>query len=349
MDILGIIVILTLPYMAGYILKNILNMKETSQIETYLTGFFFVFLVQGLVFAVGFNGLHAGFSSICSAFTVAIICIAVLFAVIFTVNLIKLFKRGRHDDVYHAKWHRLDIAMMMLANLVILLIIIRVILLKDYIRTDLMLPTVRTTLSTNTIYEYNPITSRPFTMGLIGSKKIIALPIYYAYLCKAFGINETILLFIVLSLQTIMCTYFACLSFIIPILRNRRSSIMFGFFLGILILSGDYFSGALGAKLLWNGYQGETIVGAVMLPYILYVVTAWYRQERGDYPYEVDKALRIKNIIKIVICALASLFITGLTSGLLLILIEVMVIGLCSVARFMAEGRLHIDKKEGES
>ena len=54
---MGLIVILTLPYMAGYIFTSIAHNKETSQIETYLIGFFSVFLVNGAIFYVEYYKL----------------------------------------------------------------------------------------------------------------------------------------------------------------------------------------------------------------------------------------------------------------------------------------------------
>ena len=58
MNVLGIIMILFLPYAAGLIFNIITRQKETNQIETYLIGFFSVFLLQGVVFsAYNFLGL----------------------------------------------------------------------------------------------------------------------------------------------------------------------------------------------------------------------------------------------------------------------------------------------------
>ena len=339
MNIIGIIVILTLPYVAGYILKNILNMKETSQIETYLTGFFFVFLLQGLVFNVGYNVLHHSFAQICMDYNYMMVAMAALLIVAVIVDIAKRLRKGKKAEVYHAKYHYGDWILLAVTLAIFAIIVIRIVRLEDYLRMDLMLPTVRTTMSTGTVYEYNPIISEPFTLGLVMSKKIIALPIYYSYLCVNYGIEETFLLYIVLTVQTVMCTYFACMKFIVPVIRNRRRSLIFSVFLGAVILSGDYYSGALGEKLLWNGYAGETIVATVMLPYILYVVTSWYRHERGDQG-EKSMAIRVQNVGKILLCFFASVFITSIPTGLLMLVIETVIIGVSSLVRFrIQEGK----------
>ena len=49
MYIIGILLLFILPFAAGCACKGILRWKETSQIETYLIGFFFLFFLQGVV------------------------------------------------------------------------------------------------------------------------------------------------------------------------------------------------------------------------------------------------------------------------------------------------------------
>jgi len=49
MYIIGIVLLFILPFAAGTVCKGILRWKETSQIETYLIGFFFLFFLQGVV------------------------------------------------------------------------------------------------------------------------------------------------------------------------------------------------------------------------------------------------------------------------------------------------------------
>lgn len=338
MNIIGIIVILTLPYMAGYILTKVMNMKETSQIEIYLTGFFFVFLMQGIVYFVTVMPFKGGFAQLCGTYNIAILVIIALFLIIFALDMVKRARLEKHDDTYRNPIHQDEWIIIGIMSLIAVLVLIKIIVLKDYLRTDLMLANVRTTLATETIYEYNPIISQPFTIGLIGSKKIISLPIYYAYLSKTFGINSIILLYIVLIAQTILCTYFSCITFIAPVLRNRRKTFIFACFLGGLILSGDYFSGAIGAKLCWNGYSGEAIVPCVMIPYLMYVITEWYRNIR-DEEYQLTIKDIVVNTIKLCLCIIPSLFMTSITTGLLLLVITGLILFVSCIFRYRMEVR----------
>ncbi len=342
MDIVGIITIFVLPYMAGYILSTLFNKRETGQIETYLIGFFFVLLLQGVVF-IGGQASGISFDQMCELFFSMTLCIGVVFALALVCNIIRAIivkNRPKSNDedsalsepVSHRPMSRQEWVILAILIIVAAGVLARVWLLKPYLRHDIMIETVRTTLSTDTINEYNPLTSQPYSLGLIASRKLISLPTYYSYICRIYGIDETLLLFVFLTSQTIMCTYFACIQTMAPMLRNRRKTLIFGVFLGALLLSGDYFSGAIGEKLLWYGYAGDTIVAGVMLPYIMYIATRWYRERRGDYG--VRKGYVIKNIAKMLLCLTASVFITGIATGALLILITIATVGACCIVRF---------------
>ncbi len=343
MNIVGIIAIFVLPYMAGYILRTITNRKETGQIETYLIGFFFVFLLQGLVFLIC-SKLGYGFQDTCYAYLDMSVGLVVIFAIALCLNIIRhillskglvahsaLLGEGETENTYKRKPSKQEIMLCITTVLVGIAIVARVWTLIPYLRSDIMIETVRTTLATGTINEYNPITSQPYTLGLIPMRKLISLPTYYSYYCEIFGVDEVLLLFFVLTVQTILCTYFACVRVVAPIFHNRRETILFSIFLGGLILSGDYFSGAIGEKLLWYGYAGDAIVAAVALPYVLSVMIGWYREASGIVA--TRKGYKIVNVLKILLCLCSSVFLTGIATGALLILIATAIASVCLLLR----------------
>lgn len=351
MNIIGGLVILFLPYLAGYILKMIFNKKETNQIETYLLGFFFVFLLQGVVFTGGYFG-GFGFEKLCSIFTIVIIGVAAAGAICAVIDLVRHILIARQNEkakqeggddakdilalLNQTKWHRSEWMLLLLLLVILAAIVVRVFLLVPYLRLDTMIETMRTTLATHTIYEYNPITSRPFELGLITSKKIISLPIYYSYFCEVFGMNEVYLLFALLTIQTIVCTYMSSTQLMAPLLGNRKKVLIFCVFLGAMILSGDYFHGSIVERILWYGYAGDAIAASVMLPYVLYVLTNWYREERGDFG-KTGWGNRIISLLKIGLCIVSSVFITSLATGALILIITAVVAGVCCMIRFSRE------------
>ncbi|MBR6237965.1 MAG: hypothetical protein IKQ83_02860 [Lachnospiraceae bacterium] len=320
MNIPGLIVVLALPYMAGYILKTVTLRREIGQIETYLTGFFFLFLIQGAVFVTADSFMGLAFAGLCDCYVGMIIAVAAVFAVTVIINIILNKKRGR-EERYRQKLTKREWILISLMFLIGILVCIRVVGTIGYVREDFMFPTVKTTLATGTVNAYNPITSRPYVYGIINSRKVITLPIYYACTCAVFKMDPILLLYVICTIQTVICTYFSCVLFIIPIIRFRERLYMFGIFLGALLLSGDYFNYAIGGKLLWNGYAGDTIVAAVMLPYVLFLIMSGYRERR----------LKIIDSLKLFLVFFSSVFITGVAKGALLICITGGIAFICCI------------------
>ncbi|MCR4650420.1 MAG: hypothetical protein K5662_01560 [Lachnospiraceae bacterium] len=346
MNILGITAILVLPYMAGYILRFIFNSKETSQIETYLIGFFFLFFLNGTSLAIAIRQ-NATIGDMTFMIKAIEIIIAVASVVVFVMG--RMMGRGKpYKYTLEPEWKNEEKIMLLIVCLLAGIIALRIVLLASYVRDDEYLGMIKTILNTDTLFKYNPITSQISDMGVIGSKKIITLPIYYTCLIRIYGFAPVDFLYILLTMQTVACIFFVSVILARPILKSRKKLLTYILFVGCVILSGDYFSGAICKKILWNGYAGDTIVASVMLTYILFVLTRWYRQERGDdlltKPDEeqvtsIGKAgwyNRFLNLLRILLCTLASLTMTRVASGVLLIII---VIGVGSVACTLRFGK----------
>lgn len=335
MNIVGIIVILILPYLAGYILRTIFGRKGTTQIETYLIGFFFLFLLQGIIFNVG---QYAGstFDKICKSmdFTVDVICI--LFLLLFVIGSIYTAVRAGKDKASRkfVKFSRGEKVLISAIVLLAIALVVRVYFLVPYLRTDETISNIRLTIATNTMFEYNPLTNQLYELGLIPSRKVITLPLFYSYWVMRYGIDEAILLYFVVILQSCACSLAVMLDLVMPIFRSRHKSLLFFFFAEILFLSGDYFRGSFCYKLLHTGYLGESIVAAIMIPYVMYVITSWYRLERSRDVHIID---RIRYVSKLCLVLAAAVFITPIAKGVLLLCIVIAALSIVSVFRFSRE------------
>lgn len=336
MSILGIIFIYILPFMVGTIVNIIFRKKEISQIETYLIGFFFLFFTQGCCFSLT-NVLGWDFglvSNIFSYFTYGVAIVFVILAIVFRDSVVKPLFRFEKPSRYEA----LALSLMIAA---FLLLILRVVLLEQYVREDVVLNTVRLNLSTNTINQYNPLTNRPYEQGLIMSKKIITLPTYYTYLAKHWGIDARTLVYVIIPIQTIICLYSVYELMMTALLKGVKKKIYISkFILGVMLLSGDYFNGAAGYRILWNGYSGDIIVALIMITYIVHVVMAMYRLERGDEG-EPTWSSRIRYILSIMICVISSVFMTSIATGLLMLVLALASIAVCSTWRFGREEKIN--------
>ncbi len=314
MSILGIAEIFLVPYMLGYILKTMTKNRETGQIETYLTGFFFLFLLQGIVFSPAYIISGKDFEGIKACYRVMLIAVVILFVISILLSF-TILRPDAKEERYRQKFKREEGILLGIVILIAVFICVRTVSITDYVRDDFMLPMVRTTIDTGTINVYNPVTSRAYVYGLINSRKVITLPLYYACVCSVFGLDEIIALYIVCTIRTIVCTYFSCILFMGIFTKIREKLLVFCIFLGALILSGDYFDRAIGTKLLWNGYAGDTIVAAVMLPYVIYIIFTGYK----------DKKLSICTIVRLLLILTASVFITSIARGAVLVAITAII------------------------
>lgn len=335
MNILGILLLLILPYGAGLILNIITRQKETNQSETYLIGFFSLFLLQGVVFSLhSFLGLPFELTcKIYSCASYAIVVTGLLVGVCVCRSYIK-------ESLKKCALRKDEILVFTLMVIAFALVVVRLCSIYYYGRDDIMLETVRVNSMTGTVNVYNPLTSRPYELGIINSRKIITLPVYYTYWCMTYNIGDRVLLYIVASLQTLFCLFFACKCAMTAILKTNKKVYTFMMFVAVLLLSGDYFKGAVGYKVLWNGYSGETIVIAVMLPYLIYLVMDMYKIEKGEYGPRKWK-YRISRVFRIILTLLASVFITELATGALLIILSLATVIVCCTVKYGREEHGH--------
>lgn len=328
MKYLGIVLLLVLPLFAGTVFNIIFRKKETSQSETYLIGFFSLFLLQGVMFSqvTLFGKDYDRVAFIYTAITYVIVVAGIIGIVYKTVKK----KRDKLDSrpiMSKDDW-------IMLSTMVVFLVLIiyRLVLLYDFIREDMMLETVRINVLTGTINQYNPLNGHPYELGLITSKKIITLPTYYTYWCMQYGINERLLLYIIVSLQTILCVYYVCYQNARMMVNTKKKQFTILTFLGVLILAGDYFQGAIGYKILWNGYAGESIIAAVGLLYLIYLGIDHYKSEESE-PVENRWHERIVRIVKFIIVLAGSVFMTSIYYGAVLYAICIIVMVVCWTIR----------------
>lgn len=331
MDILGIFLILYMPLALGSIFNFITRQKRTNQIETYLIGFFSFFLLQGVIFSLH-NFVNVPFETCCKLLTYTTYAVVALSVVAFAFN-VKQLKELDYSKLLPRKKELLVLGIMLLA---IAVVIVRVISLYYFERDDLMLETVRINVLTGTVNTYNPLTGRPYELGLIKSKLLVTMPLYYTYWCVTYGIDARVLLYLVCIFQTIVCIFMSCKCAMSAVMKTRRKQMLCVFFLAVLLASGDYFKGAIGYKVLWNGYDGGSIVVAVMMAYIIYLVMYWYRLERGDYG-KSKWGTRIVLVLRFLICVASTLFMTGIATGALLIVLCLASMIICATLRFGKE------------
>lgn len=336
MYIFGAIFFLVLPYMAGYSCKSILRWKETNQIETYLIGFFLLFFLQAVVF-IPFVWLGKSLTDAVGVLYV----IALVLVLLFAISMVAVFvsrRKKETEPVTKAPWRKTDRAYFLLMILVFLLILLRMAMGMDLLREDIVLETVLATLQSDSLFVTHPLTGRIMEAGMISSKKIITLPLFYAGIVQMTGMEAEMFLYFVMGVVTLLCSYYANALLFSQVASSTRSKLyVFCSILGLLILSGDYHTGVISYKLLYQGYEGNTICFGVILPYLLYLIAAWYRKESEEEKNTLGS--RLMYLTKIIMGLVVSVLITGLGTGFVFLFMAMIIAGICCLLKSIKEVR----------
>ena len=337
MYIIGILLLFILPFAAGCACKGILRWKETSQIETYLIGFFFLFFLQGVVL-VPCVLLNLDFAMACNALMAVMGIVFILGLVMTVLATMKAKKTGGSAEKRKSPWRKRDKFLFAGMVLVFAFLIVRMIPGMNILRDDTVLETVNTTVSTGTMFTHHPLTGMLMDGGMITSKKIVTLPLFYAAFVQVFGIEAKYFVYLAVNVLVLGCSYYACALLLNKVTVLNRSK-MYAYWLvyGLLLLAGDYHKSTLTYRLLFQGYEGTTICFGVMMPYLLYLILSWYRSEGAEEKMPIYA--RVTYVLKIALVFACSMVITGLGTGFLFLFMTGAVAAVCCLIKSIKEVR----------
>ncbi len=135
---------------------------------------------------------------------------------------------------------------------------------------DMTLETVTSFLDTDGIYQVNPLTGAPYESGIPFRLKILCLPTFYSVLCRVFSAPPQTTVWQAVPCVTLVLSYgaFFCVGkALFPESRKRQACFLT--VAALLLWAGSYAPGMDGFGLLYQGWRGETIRNAVLLPYLL--------------------------------------------------------------------------------
>ncbi|MCR5756020.1 MAG: hypothetical protein K6G30_14565 [Acetatifactor sp.] len=134
---------------------------------------------------------------------------------------------------------------------------------------DLTVETVNTMLTTDTIYQINPLTGQAFAQGMPMRLKIISLPMLYAFLCRVIPLESYFIIQQLVPAIVLALAYFAYSALAEALFaEDTWKQSVFLLCVAILISFGDYMYGMEGFGVLHAGYRGATIRMAVIVPYL---------------------------------------------------------------------------------
>ena len=137
-----------------------------------------------------------------------------------------------------------------------------------YLDGDMTRETVSSFLSSDVIYQVNPMTGQPYTAGIPLRLKILCMPFFYGSLCKGFGLGVDTVVLSVVPAFVLLGSYLAYSTVakrLFPEDGSKRAAFMVA--VALLYSVGDYMYGMDGFDILHSGFRPVAIRAAILLPY----------------------------------------------------------------------------------
>lgn len=139
---------------------------------------------------------------------------------------------------------------------------------ERYVQGDMTVETVESFLRTGSIYGENPLTGGPVGEGMPARLKVLCLPTLYASICTLLHVTPQFLVWKAVPVVVLLGSYgaYACLARgLFP--DDRRKRLLFLACTSLLFWVGSHAPGMDGFGLLTAGWRGETLRGAILVPY----------------------------------------------------------------------------------
>lgn len=144
--------------------------------------------------------------------------------------------------------------------------------------------TVLTTVSSDTVFEYNPVTGTSLKYGMYPIYKFAALPLTYSALYRLCGMDFSEFFFCAIPVWAL--AVFAAVLFLLGewlFQENKEKKQMFLLLLGVLLVSGDGEKNTLAYGLLHSAFRGEVLASAVIIPFGIYMLYCFFGKKDRWY------------------------------------------------------------------
>lgn len=142
------------------------------------------------------------------------------------------------------------------------------------VQEDNTMEAIQTNLTTDTIGMYNPMTGQAYQSGPTLESKLLITPVFYSCMIQIFHLNPAEFLYRMIPVWILFAGYLvywllAEQLFIGKGEEKQDKKVVFMILYACLLLFGDYLFTMLPYRLFHCGWMGETIVVAIVLPFVL--------------------------------------------------------------------------------
>lgn len=276
MQVLQIVFILIIPLFVGYPVRKILDYAGKGIADTYVSGVLTLFVISGALQLLLLK-LSRPFSDYQTIYPLMILLLSLIGLVLFLIDLRgRLKEQGMYEHirgfVRSFLQDRGSLLFYVLTLIIILLCCVRIWMEPADTTGDFTLETLRTTLETDSIYQYNSLTGQYIEEGMPIRQQLLTLPFFLAFISKWLSMDADLLvyrLFPCFVLLLSMFVYGRWGAFLFPRQRQKQSGFLF--VISFMVLAGDYARLAPAAILLHQGFTGNALCVGVVLPFAIYL------------------------------------------------------------------------------
>lgn len=257
------IFIIIITYMTGELITWAFRDSKKSTCEKCLIGTFGLLIIWELMTVIAIKR-DIAFALLCRAYTIVIALIVVL-SVLSSIK--KMVSGGFFADPLSKSF------VISITTIIVLQIVAIAFIMPDNSR-DYTVETVSTTLYTDSVYKFNPITGNEFVTDMSFRGKLVSLPLFYAYLVSLFDCDISLLVYKSITVWSIllnaMCYYLWGMALFKDSEKRQMKMAFFVVGTGILNISGLFSSNSIFYYQIMRGFRGETLCFGVVIPYCLY-------------------------------------------------------------------------------
>lgn len=255
--LLGVLLIIV-PLCIGSGIKILYGKGQSSLCLVYVSGSLAVFLFSGLCQFVAIMGKYS-FLWYKNVFMIGVLVIAVLGVVIGVIT-------GKKENGAKEDYHNLLVPAAVLLAAGIFLI-----LFSGVDRTtDFTLETVQTTLSTDSIYEFNSFTGMQIEEGMPIRQKILTPAFLYAAISDCFHVPAQRVVYLYMPIWLLLNVICVVILWSKTLFAEENRQKVFCWFATALMICGGYGMEAAGYQMWSRGYTGNAWVAAVVVPMVVY-------------------------------------------------------------------------------
>lgn len=264
MPILGIVLLLIVPYLIGTVITEALREKAVSHLYVYVTGFLSLFVVLLACLLVALKKDY----SLCGLEKCYFMYVVLPLSVVGVALLRKRTKIEMSISVNKRNLFSLIPA--------ILLAVFSYIYLAPSFLNDDTWEVVSTTLAHESLYEYSAMTGKLMEAGLPIFNKVYVMPMFYACMCDFFKIPMWVIAGILMPV--ILYSMNLCLINEIAKKASVKNREAFLLVYMIFLMAGTYLpvNGVpvtTGYALLREGYSGYAVAYGVAIPFVVLLLS----------------------------------------------------------------------------